>query len=394
MKLIQHFANAGSLDFVAQGESTPEQSKANLIEVLRPHFENEAVLDRLAVLLAPEAVNLREIEQDPPAQLLYKKVQAEYRKARDVSADLCFEGCRIWEQKVLDGTAEYWSALRLNVDLASLTIHDFKFESFRIIGLLIEAVMQPALRALLFQARVAARRPQPSHQLDWLDLGVVVEELSSEFGYVQYLTPQPWDIPLNQWRNLAQHYSTKVEGNRIVGAYGKGTRKHHVCFRRPELLAATYEIHGLSRALKTARSIFILDNIDDVRLQWRDFEIRDDTTLAHLQSELATQGFEIFQFELRADVVEVSILDLCVAEPLKRFIHSSQLAVPIWSRYPRGTIIVKYFRNDGTLLGVSTASGDDCKAISDGSIQLEELAHRIHFKLTELGRAVLQPSGT
>jgi len=155
----------------------PEDIKARVIAILEPHFQNRGVLDRLAVTLAPEAVNVRAIERDSASKQLFSKVIDDYRTAQLINASACYEACRQWEQKIQDGIAEYWSALHLNTDLNVLSIDDFKFESLRIIGLLIEAVMQPFLRELLFQGRLGAGKKSAADTLSQLDLGVVIEEL-------------------------------------------------------------------------------------------------------------------------------------------------------------------------------------------------------------------------
>jgi hypothetical protein len=293
VSLLSNFADEDSFDLVAHGRLTPKETKATLIPTLRPYFTDVSALEKLAVVLAPEAVNLRAIERDKTSQQLYSKVTSDYQKAEAADSAACYEACRHWEQKIQDGLAEYWSALRLNIDLPKLNINDFKFETFRIIGLLIEAVMQPALRELLFQTRLAVGRKVAEDDIDRADLGAVIEELARASSYTAFLAPAPWNVMLNQWRNMAHHFSTRVQGGRIVGVYGKGKNKKKLELSRDELFTAVKTIHSISRALKTARTMFILNRIDQIGFELNTLQLRDDVKLLHLESAFAVQGFEL-----------------------------------------------------------------------------------------------------
>lgn len=389
MSLLAHFADQESLDLVAHGALTPQEAKANLISVLVPYFRHPSDLEELAVLLVPEAVNLRSIERDATAKQLYLKVESDYRKAESIDAAACYKACREWEQKVQDGLAEYWSAHNLNVDLNSLGIHDFKFEVFGIIGLLIESVMQPLLRELLFQARLAAGNKSPGDDLDRLDLGLVIDELATNHGYASFLAPAPWNLKLNQWRNMAQHFSTRVEGDKIVGTYGKGKNKHELRLSRGELFAAAKTVHLASRAVRTARNVFVIENIERVGLDTHTIEVRYEAKILHLGSSFAMQGFELVRIDIRGDVADATVRDITDMRRETRMLHSSQFVYPIWCEFPRRVLKVSCCDKEGTLLITTTARGTDCEQVADGRIPFDHLAGKVEFALTEAGRTAL-----
>jgi hypothetical protein len=387
MSLLADFADQDSLDLVAHGSLTPEETKAKMISILAPHFTNTRIVEKFAVVLAPEAVNIRAIERDDRSNQLYLKIRNDYEKAESIDPGACYEGCRTWEQKIQDGIAEYWSALRLDVDLTSLGINDFKFEAFRIIGLLVEAVMQPALRELLFQARLGARKRAVEEEIGRLDLGLVIDELARDFSYASFLAPAPWNVKINQWRNMAHHFSTRVQGDRIVGVYGKGRHKHELQVTRQELFAAVITIHAASRALKTARTIFIIDRMEKIGFQPNTLEVRNEVKLLHLESAFATQGFELVRFEMTPSAVDATVRDVTDQPRRTRMIHSSQFVYPIWLEFPSSMIRVTYWDTNGELLMISSARGPDCEEIADGKIPFSELANRVQFHLTAAGRA-------
>ncbi|BAY05413.1 hypothetical protein NIES19_46860 [Anabaena cylindrica PCC 7122] len=88
-----------------------------------------------------------------------------------------------------------------------------------------------------------------------MTLGNVILNIEKEIGTHNLIVPQPWELKLNQWRNFAQHHSTKVENEWIICQYGNNQLK----LTRDELLKATIEIMRRLSVLKGAREIFIFN---------------------------------------------------------------------------------------------------------------------------------------
>ncbi len=89
--------------------------------------------------------------------------------------------------------------------------------------------MQPALRELPFQTRLGAGQRVTQDDVNRADLGIVIEELARTFSYAQFLAPAPWNVMLNQWRNMAHHFSTRVEGAESLECTEKArTRAHYI----------------------------------------------------------------------------------------------------------------------------------------------------------------------
>lgn len=291
------------LSFAEQGMS-PHEVKLSIVSLLSPYFANKDILNELAVdVLVAEAVNVSKIENDAWAKAMFSHVLNEYRQAVACDKTACFEGFAHWESKIQQGLSEYWSGFHLEVDKAELPLEEFKYEAFRNIGMIIEASLQPLLRDLLLQVRIRSRRGNPGTGLDTLDLGLVVGELVDTSGYPELFAPQPWGIRLNQWRNMAQHHNTRIENDLVVGKYGKGRSGREVRLRRHELLAALTRIFSVFIIIKTARSIFLVDNFKELQEPTEDVDGRAEAKLVLLASSVATQGFELVDISIDQESV-------------------------------------------------------------------------------------------
>lgn len=208
------------------GEISPDEQKQFIIYLLSPYFVNQDILNEFAIdFLVPEAVNLVRINNDAWTKEMFSKVLTEYQTAANLNSTSCFAGCASWHSEIRHASSEYVSAMNLNVDLAGLSLEDYKFVVFRNIGALIEANIQPYLRVLLLQNRICRGKADPTKNLKTMKLGVVVNELYQCSKYNEFFAPLPWGIRLHQWRNMAQHHQTRVEDNKIIGMYKQGDYK-------------------------------------------------------------------------------------------------------------------------------------------------------------------------
>jgi len=92
-------------------------------------------------------------------------------------------------------------------------------ECLRNIGDLTEGLIKPYLKVLLRQIKIGDGIEGLVENINTLDLGQIVNELIQN-DYTDLLVPAPWNIRLNQWRNIAYHHSAKIVDNKIVCWYG------------------------------------------------------------------------------------------------------------------------------------------------------------------------------
>jgi len=382
------------LSFAEQGMS-PGEIKQWIIDLLSPHFANQSVLNELAIgVLAPEAVNVAKINNDAWAKVMFANVLNEYRQAMASDKNACLEGCVKWEGKIQQGLTEYWSGFHLEVDKAELPLEEFKYEAFRNIGMIIEASLLPLLKELLLQVRIRRGKTNPDSNLDTLDLGLAVGELFDTSDYRELFVPPPWGIRLNQWRNMAQHHKTRVEKDVIIGVYGRGTHEREVRFSRDELLAALKTIHMVFRVIRTARSIFLVDNISEYRSRLKDVEVRADARILDLACSIATQGFELVDIRIEEKSVTAVVKDGTHFPAKERMFHASQFVYPVWSHLPADEIVVQYLDRQGDLILTTTAKGSDCDEAGREVVPFGELANRVTLTLSEKGKSYFTNAAT
>jgi len=382
------------LSFAEQGMS-PAEIKQWIIDLLSPHFTNQSVLNELAIgVLVPEAVNVAKIDNDAWAKVMFMNVLNEYRQAMTSDKNACFEGSAKWESKIQHGISEYWSGFHLEVDKGELPLGEFKYEAFRNIGMIIEASLQPLLKELLLQVRIRRGKANPGTGLDTLDLGLVVGELFDTSGYHELFAPPPWGIRLNQWRNMAQHHKTRVENDVIIGIYGKGSHEQEVRFRRDEFLAALKRIYIVFSVIKTARSIFLVDNISEYKLRLKDVDMRADAKILHLASSVATQGFELIDISIEKESVTAVVKDVTDSPAKERMLHASQFVYTVWGHFPADEIIVQYLDGTGDLILTTTGKGSDCDEVCHKVVPFEELANRVTLTLSEKGKSYFTKAAT
>lgn len=373
--------------FIEQGMS-PDEIKEGFIDLMSPYFTNRSILEQMAVnALAPEAINLLKIEDDAWAKSMFTNVLDEYRRAAALDKDACFKGCASWQGKVLHGVSEHWSGFYLNIDVRELQLEEFKYEVFRSIGMLIEACIQPLLKELLLQVRIRRGKANPDANLDTLELGLTVGELFDTSGYAELFAPPPWNIRLNQWRNMAQHHKTHVERGLIVSTYGVGNNERTVKFKRDELFDAGKRIASIFSILKTARALFLLDNLNEFQPRVSNLDLRADIHVLSLASSIATQGFEVVDLYLEGLSVTAAVKDITDAPAKERMLHASQFVYHVWKYFPADRVTVEYFDKSGNLILTTVCKGSDCEEVSRKVIPFEELSNRVEYILSEEGNS-------
>jgi hypothetical protein len=126
------------------------------------------------------------------------------------------------------------------------------------------------------------------------------------------------DIPLNQWRNIAQHssYAINKESGLIVCVYGNG--RHKIEITSDEIYNLLCRLNDLHSLQKIALDLFLCEFMDDINFNSNDTIISLETIFGgilnninvygfHLKSMKNTSGF--YQFEL-VDINESGVKGL------------------------------------------------------------------------------------
>jgi hypothetical protein len=354
--------------------------KRLIIETLEPYFSDKQFLrDKAIDLLSGEAVNVGMITQDAKAELWFRQLLDIRRLAAKVNEQVCFRTEGLWEQAIAHGRDEFWSGVILERNLSELPLEDFKFEAFRAIGTIIEACLQPLLKALLAQVRLARGDLDPNKNLDEMELGKVVDELFAKLPAPELVAPAPWNVRLNQWRNMAQHHKTQVKGDKIYGVYGVGVNAKEIALTRTDVLEFAARLNFVLRVVRGSRAIFLMDNLQRLAPYFRETREREDIGVFLLAAPFATQGFKIDKFEVSGTTAHVRICDKVGGDVCTRTIHCSQLIYSIWLHFPYDAVEIEFVDVAGSPRMRITASGSDLARCNGNPEPWEDLANAVKF---------------
>lgn len=391
-KVLANLPQLGSLLDLVEAGLTPADIKKAVIATLQPYFRNEDILKELAIgLLVPEALNLARLQQCPWAFNGFRRCLSLYHSAHAIADSKSLKSYASWERVIQEGLSQYWSAFQIQTSQSDLELDEFAFEAFRNIGMTIEAVIQPHLRDLLNQIKIIKRQPELKANLTSMSLGDVVVELEGKSELVELLAPPPWCIRLSQWRNIAQHHSFRVQGKTIICRYGRAPRVSEVCLLEHELKQVFDSIHNVFLALKLARTIYCVDNIEKMQafISEDEPQMRVEQKILTFTSAVATQGFEVIDINLTDEIAVAILRDVTDQDPKKRRFHASQLVYPLWASTECSRVTIEYREKDGTCNFASTVLGKDCERLTQGNIDLEEFIKRAEFIDLKSGKKIV-----
>ena len=361
---------------------SPAEVKAEAINLLRPHLLNGGVLETLPIeVIGYEAVSISRFADIPSMAAQFKAVLLEYRKAYSADPQRSVDSFSAWQAQLLKAQSEFESLYLLEKDKSELESDEFRVEIFRDIGAILEACVQPHLKALAHQVRVRRSRPTALSLLENMTFGLIVDELSHTLTSPELVAPPPWGLKLHVYRNIAQHHSTVLRDGKILCTYSVGQTSQEISFSRLEVLSIAQTMMQTLGVLRSARTMFYLDHIDVIP----DLPAavpKPSTETLMLTVALATQGFEVVGLDTGEGQAHLLVRDVTRGDPLKRGIHASQFLVQLWilTRAPRVRVI--YLDDAGSCRLVAEAKDSDCRDIAEGDTPFEALASRVSFHPT------------
>lgn len=375
-------SNSPYLAWAAEGR-TPAEVKTEILKVLGPHFQNPSILTDVPIgVLAHEAVTINNIQRDPWAMSMFAGVLSEYRDAMAQDPVASFEALEAWDEPIARAMSEFMSIYLMEVDKSGLATDELRLEVLRNVGGLLEACLQPQLKALLHHVRILRHQSSQAGDLMALTFGAVVEELSQTLRAPGIVAPPPWGIKLNQWRNVAQHHSATAEGDRVVCHYRIGKNEHHITLTRNELVTVASRMQEVLGIVRAARSVFIADNSTALRGR-RAITPRPEILFFQTAVGLATQGFNIVDVDISHDTAHLQVQDATDQDARLRGVHASQFLVATWAHFPKPVIRVTYIDKSGRRRLEATAAGPDCEEIAEERVPFEALADRVTFRVLD-----------
>lgn len=368
--------------WAAEGRS-PDEVKAETLATLRPHFQNPSVLTDVPIsVLAHEAVTIGNIQADAWAASMFAGVLSEYREVLAQDQRGSFAALEAWDEPIARAMSEFMSLYLMEVDKTGLQLDELRLEVLRNIGGLLEACVQPQLKALLHQIRIRRRRKADAADILALKFGATVEELYQTLRVPGVVAPPPWDIKLHHWRHVAQHHSATIQNGRIVCNYRIGKAVHHIDLTRDELVAVARKMQEVLGIVRAARSIFIADNVIPLRGR-RAVEPRPEILFFQFAVGIATQGFNIVDVDISGDVAHLHVQDATDQNARLRGVHASQFLVGTWTHFPRPLVRVTYIDQRGRQRLEAAAAGADCEDVAEERVPFEALADRVTFRVVD-----------
>lgn len=358
-----------------------EEIKANIIGILEPEFENVTMLDRYGIdLLAVEAVNVGKIRNSDWASRLFDECLQIRRKYFAIDEDGCARVYAAWEESIGTALSLYWNNARFEHQKADLPLDEFAFEIFRNIGALIEGTLQVYLKELLHIIHKLQNDIQTFSDINSLSLGTIVSRIGEKSGLAPYLTLPPWNVPINQWRNIAQHYSMNTSKDLINCRYGT-KNQYSISLTRSELLEVARSLFLIFSSIRTAHTVFALDHADSLVSHCKGFDRKESDIQFQFVVGAASQGFEVIELEVSAECARAVLEDVTTQDPHARSIHASQFVYSLWDATHSNRLIIDYKAKSGAIALRTTANAEDCEKISNGEVEFSYLAKVVSFEL-------------
>lgn len=360
---------------------TVEQVKASVHATLRPEFRNESLLDFYGIdLLTVEATNLEKLKLRPSSYSLFRSSIDARRAMLALNPDRCSEICADWEQEIGSGLHFFWNSARMEVDKSDLTLDEFAYEAFRNIGSLLEATMLPYLRELLHIHEELHGRTVAKIEIAAIDFGSIISRLE-KWVAPKLLRPQPTNLPLNQWRNIAQHFSVSHKGERILCHYGRVPKRSFELTRDElwDVLVALFSVHS---ALRTAHTIFFLDHGAVLSKRCKGFERKDSDLQFQFIVGAASQGFEVTSLSVKDRLAQATLQDCTAEAPIDRGIHASQFVLGLWRATRAEELRIEYRTKTGDVYLRASASGSDCARVHSAERDMGYLASVVELRLS------------
>jgi hypothetical protein len=359
---------------------TVEEVRNVVLGVLRQEFRNAEVLERYGIdLLTVEATNISKLKRNAESYKLFRLCMELRTSQLLANEDLCARICSEWEQEIAAGLRLYWNAARFEIGKTDLPLDEFAYEVLRNIGSVLEATMLPYLRELLHLQEAHKGNQLLKADVLALDFGVVVSRLESELG-ADVLRPKPWNLPLNQWRNIAQHFSVESDAEVIRCRYGKGN-KYTLELRRNDLWDALVAIFSTYSALRTSHAIFFLDNGDALAAHCKGFDRKDSDLQFQFVVGAASQGFEVTSLSVAKELSVAVLRDCTTGEPTARGVHASQFVLGLWRATKSEKVEIEYITKSGVKHLRAGTLGSACALVDSGEQDMRYLAEVVQLSL-------------
>lgn len=333
-------------EFYRRG-GTPELARFGAETLVGPYFQHRNRLSDIPMeYLFPCARGIAKIIRDG-FEVTFDELLKIYRSAHRLDPSQSLQLVLEDQQSIQQALAVFWSLFHLDRERKSLDLDEFLHETLRNIGAILEGLVKPMVLALSRQVLLATGAPSGIDQLSFGQALDLIERAGVPQGIFEIR-----GVRVNQWRNIAQHLSARVQDEHIVCRYG--TADQHVTrLQREQLDSVLRSCMHLYERLKTAHEVFFFDHWHDMReaglLPFASTpKQRPEADLMVLLGGIVSQGFAVIEISQTTKWSSLVVQDVSTMSSDARRIHASQFVVSLASFRPAPMLSVEYRERDGT----------------------------------------------
>lgn len=184
--------------------------------------------------------------------------------------------------------------------------------AFQEIGFSLESCIQPFAKHYLALYKIAElKNIKGFNSFKKMSFGNVINQLSTIYKLNPLYKPQPWNISINQWRNISYHSSFEFDEKTsvITCSYGVYPNTKHLEVTYPEILYLCYSMNLIFGIHKMAYAVFSLGIPEILRGLAQTTEITFDSISATVTEILTTHSFKIVSFSWKSAPWQIELID-------------------------------------------------------------------------------------
>ncbi len=378
-QLIKKFGKSLDIKKFYDLGGTSEQMKEFIFTTLSPFYRNSNFIKKNTLLCVPEAIAITRHLDNPLYLQPFKDCLKIYNSAKDINPQETFLACANWNSLIERGISRFWSIIYLHDELDVSEIYDKAFNFFEIIKTTIEGLIQPFLRCLLALIKIIQGTKSDFIQINNKSLGLIVKEILDSNNLKNILEPQPFNIRINQWRNIAAHdASWSIRIDKILCEYGTQKKRKNFTISIKELEKMANRFIYTFYLLKTSYNIFTGDNLEDITKLIPEETHRPELRVSRFVGALLIQGLEVKELKYDSNIAMMKIDDLSYEDPFENRLISFQLLIGLWKTTKSQSLNIEYWKNNEKYITIQ-CEAEHCEKASYEQINFTEFSDKVNI---------------
>jgi hypothetical protein len=226
-----------------------------------------------------------------------------FHQAKTQNENECLQALVELDPQINSGLKNMQRVFHLEADKSVTRLDLLGKVCFREIGDIIEGTLRPFMQLMVVMAQIATSSTKAVGGGNEITLGDLVKELLSISTLAELYQPGPWNVSMNQWRNIAQHYSFKIDSSHAALECEYGTKTKKIVFvDRDSLIALLKRIHAIAYVHKTAHLLFFINNAEELASRITVTpEPSEDTIKSHVMTTVVSNEFKLISLKSKRD---------------------------------------------------------------------------------------------